>query len=406
MNRHRTPARARRALIVVHSYYLRDTRPRRIATALARAGWQVDVLCARDDGEPAAETIDGVSVRRLPARRRRASKLRYVFEYVSFALAALAATTAQHLRRRYRVVYVIGIPNFLVFSAVVPRLLGARVILDMRDPLPEFYRAKFHLQEGHPLVRALIAEERASARFASRVVTVHPSMAALYARTGIPAGRITVIWNAPDPALFGRAVPRDPKGRTLLYAGTVAPRYGVDLAVRAVARLAPEIPGIRLRIVGDGDLLPALRKLAHDEGIADRISFDGPVPLDRIPEICAGAWLGVQPNRADPLMRYSFSAKILEWCLLGLPVVCGATDALRETFAGDDLLIHAPGDLDDLCARILEADRDPEELARRRSRARAVAAAIRYEDQVARLVELFEGRGPVRYNSRTSDENR
>ena len=42
----------RRALVVTHSYYVRDTRPRRAATALAEAGWDVEVLCARDEGEP------------------------------------------------------------------------------------------------------------------------------------------------------------------------------------------------------------------------------------------------------------------------------------------------------------------------------------------------------------------
>jgi glycosyltransferase involved in cell wall biosynthesis len=379
-------------LIVVHSYYLRDTRPRRHATALVDAGWEVDVICARDAGEPAMEDVQGARVMRLPARRKRGSKLRYVFEYTSFALMALFAVTRAYLRRRYRAVYVIGIPNFLVFSAVVPRLFRSRVLLDMRDPLPEFFRSKYELPEGHPLVRLLLAEEGISARFASRVVTVHHSMADLYRRS-VARDRISIVYNAPDPRLFSAPASPAPSAtnRVMLYAGTVADRYGVGLAVKALARLRDEIPTLRLRIVGDGDIVPALKRMAREMGIGDRVAFEDPVPLDRIPEVVAQCWVGVQPARDDPLMRYSFSTKILEWCLLGLPVICGATLPVAEAFTGEELLLHAPGDLEAMCERIREADRDPAALTGRVERARVAAKRYRFEDQAAELTHAVGG---------------
>src|SRR5206468_5690624 len=110
----------RRALIVVHSYYLRDTRPRRHAGVLAEAGWEVDVLCARDAGEPKRERVGAVSIHRLPARRRRGSKFRYVFEYGSFGAMAWGAIAAMHARRRYDPGYVFGIPNLRVRAAPLP----------------------------------------------------------------------------------------------------------------------------------------------------------------------------------------------------------------------------------------------------------------------------------------------
>ena len=191
----------KRALIVVHSYFVRDTRPRRLAATLTDAGWTVDVVCARDEGEARAQTVNGVRIHRLPARRRRGGKGRYAFEYISFTLMALAKVTGLWIRRRHRAIYVLGIPNFLVFSALVPRLAGARVLLDMRDPLPEFFEAKYRLSETDPLVRGLLAEERISARFASQVVTVHHTMATLYERS-VPAAKIGVVMNAPDPRVF------------------------------------------------------------------------------------------------------------------------------------------------------------------------------------------------------------
>lgn len=373
----------KRALVIVHSYYLRDTRPRRHATALAAAGWQVDVLCARAEDERAREQVGGVRLHRLPARRRRGSWRRYLFEYLSFTVLATTAATLLYLRRRYQTVYVVGIPNFLVFAAIIPKLIGARVVLDMRDPLPEFFSVKYGIRDGSPLKRVLLLEEKVSARFADVVLAPHEACARYYERS-VPRDRIEVVMNAPDPGLFSpNSTTRDPADRTMLYAGTVASRYGVDLAVRALARLSGEVPGLGLRVVGDGDQLTALRVLAHELDVEDRVLFDGPVPLDRIPSIVRRSWIGIQPNRDDALMRLNLSTKVLEWARLGLPVVVGITPPLSECFTSDEILICEPGDLEGLCARIREAADDPDALSRRAERAQAASERFSFEAQIA-----------------------
>lgn len=390
MTDHKPP---KRVLIVSHSYFLRDTRPRRHAQAFVDAGWEVDVLCARDESEPRREEIAGVDVRRLPARRRRGSKGRYAFEYASFGAMALGAVAALHWRNHYDVVYVFGIPNIIVRSTLVPHLAGSRIILDMRDPLPEFFQSRFGFPDDHRAVKALLIEERISCRYATHVLTVIDAMRDLFLRSVAPE-KITVVRNAPDPRLFshGRDLPpRDPADRTILYAGTVAERYGVDLIVHAVARLKHAVPGVRARIVGDGDLVPRLRQIAKENGIEDRVSLDGPVPLDAMPGIISGAWLGAQPHRADPLMRYSFSTKLLEWGALGLPVVCSATEAVVREFSDEEMLFVKPGDLDTLCERILEAQRDPDGLARRIDRGRAAAGRFDWNVERQRLLAAVSG---------------
>jgi glycosyltransferase involved in cell wall biosynthesis len=388
--------RSKHALVVVHSYFLRDTRPQRHARALADREWGIDVVCARDKGEPLRERRDAIRIWRVPARRRGGSAARKVFEYCTFALMALFVVTAVWLRRRHRLVYVLGIPNFIVFSALLPRLLGARVLLDMRDPFPEFYLSKYgaHVRNEPPWW--LLTEERLSARFASRVLTAHSSMADLYTRS-VGRDRITVVLNAPNPLVFDDTgdPERDPDDRTLLYTGTVTHPYGVDLAVLAVARLHPSISRLRLRIVGHGELVETLRELARTEGVSDRVSFEQFVPLDEVAVLIRRSWLGVQPNRDLPIMRTSLSTKVLEWCRLGLPVVVGRTPPLSDAFSDDALLFHDPGDLEGLCQRIKEADADPGDLARRADRARAAVECFRFSDQIETFlcaVEPDEGK--------------
>lgn len=380
-----------RILLVTHSYYLRDTRPRRHAEALVSAGYEVDVLCARDAGEPAIESHAGVRIHRLPSRRKRGGKLRYLFEYVSFIAVAAFSVARMHLSRRFDLVWILSIPNSVVFTGIVPRLMRRSVVLDVRDPMPEFFQSRYGIADSSAWMRLLRLEETVSLRFASHVVTVHETLRQTLLRSGVPRERTGVIMNAPDLGRLGEPARagRDPEDRTLLYAGTVASRYGVATAVEALARLAGEIPRIRLRVVGDGDHARGLRRLARRLAVADRVIFDGPVPFTEIPGIVATSWVGVQPHRDDPLMAFSLSTKLLEWCALGLPVVVSRTAALTEVFSEDELFFIAPASVEDLCERLREIHKDPDAAAERAERARRAALeGFSWEREKQRLLAL------------------
>src|SRR6185503_679013 len=106
------------------------------------------------------ESRDGISVFRLPFGRLRGGKLRYLFEFVTFQLATTVVAGALHLRRRYRVVETTSVPDWLVFAAIVPKLLGARVLLDLHECMPEYGATKY----GAPLRAGRCAFSRCSSR--------------------------------------------------------------------------------------------------------------------------------------------------------------------------------------------------------------------------------------------------
>ena len=64
-------------------------------------------------------------------------------------------------------------PDFLVFSALVPKILGAKVILDLHDPMPELMMTIFGLREQSFSVRVLKLLEKLSLGFADAVLTVN-----------------------------------------------------------------------------------------------------------------------------------------------------------------------------------------------------------------------------------------
>src|SRR5262245_58735238 len=115
-----------------------DPRIRQEVDALVQAGHKVDVICMQRPGEALHERCGEVTIWRLPMKHYRGqSPLRYFFEYSSFWILATMLLSALHIRNRYNLVQVNTIPDTLVFTAFVPRLLGARVLVDLYECMPE-----------------------------------------------------------------------------------------------------------------------------------------------------------------------------------------------------------------------------------------------------------------------------
>jgi glycosyltransferase involved in cell wall biosynthesis len=372
--------------MVAYTYYRSDPRVRREAEVLAGRGDEVDFFCLRAPGEPARETVHGVRLRHLPLRRYRGgSTALYVGSYLAFFVQALFALSVAHLRSGYRVVHTNNMPDFIAFTALVPRLLGARVIHDIHDTMPEIYRGKFGAGDGHPLIRLLRLQERMAGAFSHRVLTSEHTKKEALVEHGLRGDRIEVLLNVPDPRVFGAgesgaAVP-SAAGTSgtfrLVFHGTMAPRLGLDVAIRAVARLRDDLPDVRLELIGDGDHRPALIALAAELGVADRVRFSqGMVPMEELPALLRGADLAVIPTRDEISTRYMLPTKLIEYIALGIPAVVAPTHTIRHYFDEEQVAFFAPGDDASLAEAIRALHSDPER--RRRLVVRAGAFLERY----------------------------
>src|SRR4029453_9224495 len=127
----------RRAAVLLFSHYPFDPRPRRAAEALVDEGMGAELLCLGGaKAEPTRKTFNGVDILRLPLKRRRGGPLAYLFQYSTFILGTFFLLSVRSFRRRFALVHVHNMPDLLVFSALVPKVLGAKVILDLHDPMP------------------------------------------------------------------------------------------------------------------------------------------------------------------------------------------------------------------------------------------------------------------------------
>jgi glycosyltransferase involved in cell wall biosynthesis len=384
--------------MVTHSYYEEDPRVRREAEAVAAAGRQVDVFALRRPDDARDEVIDGVRVRRLGVQRHQGAGLRtYLVEYLAFLLRATVALTRAHPRRRYGLVQVHTLPDFLVFAALPLRLVGVPVILDLHEAMPEFFRSRFHGRAGRIGYALLRAQEAASTRFASAVVTVNEALGDRLRNVGVPASKLTIIPNAPSLARFDadqyppRPFMADDTLR-LIYAGALSPIYELDVVLAAVARLAesrPELP-VSLELFGRDFAEVPLRELAAELGIADRVTFHGRIPIEDVPAAIAGADVGLAPTRRSAFTDFSLSTKAFEYAAMRRPVVASRLPMVERTF-GDDVSTYTAGDADDLVLALLRLVDDPAAREAQVSRALDRVRGLGWEREAPRYLALVDG---------------
>ncbi|MDP2727122.1 MAG: glycosyltransferase family 4 protein, partial [Dehalococcoidia bacterium] len=277
---------------------------------------------------------------------------------LSFLLASVLISCL-HLFRRYKVVQVNTLPDFLVFVALAPRLLGARVLLDMQEVTPELYASRFHVSPDSAQVRLMALLERLSVCFAHAVLCVSEPTREALVRRGIPAHKLQVVMNVADDQLFPSRPPEHPGPDSdgsfrLMSHGTVVERHGLQVAIEAVALVRQQIPGLHLSILGEGEYLPQLQALAARLGVENSISFHGYVPLHEIPSYIAGCHAGVVPNLRDCFMDLVLPTKLMEYVAMGKPVIAARTKAIQSYFDDSMVLFFEPGQAHDLAQKILE----------------------------------------------------
>ncbi len=403
--------RNRNVAFITHSQYPFEPRARRMAEVLAAKGYGVDVFCLRHAGEAPVESLNGVTIYRLPvARGQGRGGLSYIWEYLRFFVAAAWQLTRRHVRRRYALVQVYNPPDLLAFATLLPRLLsvtqrsrsmtGMRVILDVRDMAPELFQSRFHLSAGHIVTRILRTSERWACAYADAVTVCTEHQFNVQAGRGIPPERMTIVMNTPDEVIFGplpdlrppspNPARQDTRPFVVIYHGGILQRYGLDVLIRAVPDLKAEIPALRVDIYGTGDFLSAAQELAATLGVADVTHFHGHVPLVTLGPIIRDADVGVVPMHRDVFTDTILPTKLMEYAYLGVPAVVGRTTTTNEYFADDMVAFFESSNPQDLARQVTACYRDPAGAAAMAARARRFTESHNWRYDRAAYLALVE----------------
>jgi glycosyltransferase involved in cell wall biosynthesis len=378
--------------MLAYSFYETDSRIKQYATALVERGDCVDVIALRQPGEPFHSVLNGVNVFRIQTRKiNERGPLTYLFRIVRFLVLSAAFIARRHFSERYHLIHVHSVPDFLVFAAIVPKLLGTPVILDIHDVLPEFYASKFRVARGSFLFRCMVLVEQLSIAFANHaIVANHLWCERVAKRCGMPQ-KCSPIRNYPPQGLFNPNIRTRSNGKFLItYPGSLNWHQGVDVAITAFAKITDQMPNAEFHIYGEGPTKESLIQLANSLGLGDRVVFHGLLPTEQIVQVMADTDLAVEPKRAGSQFgNEALSMKIFEFMAVGVPLVVSRT-TIHQYYYSDALVKYYNSDDEtELAANMILLMKNP---ALRRQQ---VANALKYVESHSWNVDKYDYLGIV-----------
>jgi len=307
-------------LVIVENIPLCDDhRVRKQVRALVAAGHHVSVVTRRHPGNAAWQ---GARLTVLehpePAEPHRA--LGYLREYaVAFGWATVLAVSA-HRRRPVTVVQLCQPPDVYFPLAWVMRGLGAAVVVDQRDLMPELFAARYG--PSRAMETALRWLERRTQRAADLTVGVNGYLRTRLEEAGARAP-VTVVGNGPVLAGVDAARPdRALRGGADLlgcWIGKMGRQDRVDLLVEAIAVLVHELGrrDCRFAVLGDGECLDALREQVRRLGVEAWVSLPGWLPESEVFTHLATADIGLDTSLQDEVSP----VKAMEYMAFAVPVL-------------------------------------------------------------------------------------
>lgn len=382
-----------RILMISQSFYDKDPRVQREAEALMDHGYQVDVIALCHNSHRRIDHLHGVRIYQIPIKKCRGGVLRYFFEYLAFFAMSFGLAGFLHIRRGYQICYVHNMPDFLIFAAMIPKLFGAKVIIDVHDPMPELFSILYPNKTW--LIKLIQFQEWLSLKFADQIITTTEFIRTKLIQRGARRDRISVIMNLPDPRLFMRPTQEiriDPSRSefVLLFAGTISKRNGLGTVIAVLPMIKDKIPAIQFRIIGNGEYIDELKQTVAESQLFSWVKFEPPVPLSQMPTeiLRADAVIWLPPK--NEFTEIVMSTKMLEALVMGKPVITVRTACHNYYFRDSDVIYVDPDRSETIVAAVLDLYQDHNKRRYFVENSSNIARRFSWEVEKQRYFELID----------------
>ncbi len=217
--------------------------------------------------------------------------------------------------------------------------------------------------------------------------TVSQSTARDIASHGVPPQDISIVYNGVDETVYNF----DPKVEkydkpTILYLGRVKKYKSVDHVIRAYAKVLETIPEARLKIMGGGDYLDNLKRLAVKLGLGERVEFLGYVDRATKVEVLRRSHMAVHPS-----VKEGWGLTNIEANACGTAVIAADSPGLRDSVIDNETgYLYRYGDIDNLAAKIIKLLTDSETRARLEKGGLEWSRKFRWDSSAEDLEKLME----------------
>jgi glycosyltransferase involved in cell wall biosynthesis len=351
--------------MIAYTSYPSDARVRREAETLAATGeFEVTFLALQDNDTAKSYEIENVRIIELDVEKYRGqNKFNHLKSYMKFLFLAFCKCSNLLFTRQLDIVHIHNMPNFLVLAGVLPRLFGKKMILDIHDSTPETYFARYGKTANKMLFKVLCWEEALCCKFVSKVICVNHVQRDVLVKRGIPSKKIAISMNVPDPRWFGtNSTPKDNKHNKkikMIYHGTIAKRLGIDLAIRAFAKICHNGSEMEFHILGNGEGIDECMELSRLFDLDDHIHFNKKMlPLESLLDILRDMDVGIVANRENAATELMLPVKLLEYVALDIPVIVPRLRAIEYYFTDEMVSYFEPENVDSLAHALLNLFND------------------------------------------------
>ena len=382
--------------MVAYTEYVRDPRVRRYAESLVRHGYIVDCFVLKESGKPNHQEVNGVSLHHLDIfQYRGSSNISYIFSYLKFFFLAMIALL-NNLSKKYAVIHVHNMPDFLVFSTLINKGCGSQVILDIHDNMPELYLAKFKSILGRIVYWILLIQEKLSCHFVDKVITVHvPHLEHNIKNHGLNRKKSVVIPNFADKNLFNPKdhiglITRSENEFKMIYHGTIAERFGLKMVLNAIKKSIRQFQSIRLDIYGKGDGVPDLERWIIELGLSKNVTYHGQIPLDEIPHKISQADLGIVSYIRSEATHLMLPLKLMEYIAMELPTLTVKNAPISYYFQSDELAFYKNNDSDSFFNQLIKLIKSPQELVRLKAKTDTINQRLNWDNEQLNYIHIIK----------------
>ena len=308
------------------------------------------------------EKLDGLEILRswIFVNKSRKNLTFRLFSYFSFVLTSLFVGIFR--LRDFDYIICESPPLFLGISAyVLNSIKGGKLILNVSDLMPEsaerlglvtnklLLGASYKLEEF--LYRHSFLVSCQTRGIARNISSRFPKLSVYWLKNGVDlsffrAESVESDWRTGDSYSASDFI--------LLYAGILGYSQGLDVILRAAARLKDH-PDIKFAIVGSGPVKEELLEMKARSGL-DNVCFFDTQPKQKMPEIIAACNTGIIPLRKLDLFKGAVPSKAFEYLAMEKPILLGVEGEAEELLIeeGKCGLAFEPENDDDLYNRIIE----------------------------------------------------
>jgi glycosyltransferase involved in cell wall biosynthesis len=286
-------------------------------------------------------------------------------------------------------------PDFLVFLSVIPKLFGSKIILDLHDPTPEMLITKFAEDRDSLLTKMLKWQEKASIKFAHKIITTNKSFVDKFVSRGCPTDKINIVMNSPQDSIFSKFVSKSKEKSyknkyVVMYHGIIITRYGFEELLNAINLLKDKIHGLELRVYGTGEDVSLFLEMVQRLNIENIVKHFGQVSIEKIVEIIPECDVGIIPNRLTPFTKINFPTRIFEYLYMKKPVVVPRTQGINDYFDEDSIFYFNAGDAENLANVIFKIYSDAGKTIDVLNKGYDIYQKHRWEIQSKNLLKIYE----------------